>query len=273
MTKHHTHRVITDYIKERYGAIARNGSVSGCCSTGCSCSFEPQDLDRLSSMLGYQQDDVLAGVGGANLGLGCGNPLAFAAIKEGEIVLDLGSGGGFDCLLARRQVGESGKVIGVDMTRDMVDLARSHAARLGYTNVEFIEGSIENLPIKDDSVDVIISNCVINLSLDKQKVFQEAFRVLKSGGRLCVSDVVATADLPQAIRDDLRLLAGCVAGAEHVQSIRHLLVDAGFISVRLFPKDTSREILSSWVPGSSIDQYVASYIIEAGKPQPLQAQN
>ena len=260
------HRVITDYIKQKYGSIAKQGTARGCCDGGCSCASSPTDIGLISGVLGYDQRDMVDVSEGANLGLGCGNPLAFVSLKPGETVLDLGSGGGFDCFLARRHVGEQGKVIGVDMTREMVDLARTNATRLGYSNVEFIEGSIEDLPVKDDTIDVIISNCVINLSLDKRQVFREAFRVLKPGGRVSVSDVVATAELPDTMRQDLRLHAGCVAGAEHVAVVEQLLVTAGFVGVKLTPKDTSREILSSWVPGSDIDQYVASSIIESIKP-------
>ena len=264
--KRQTHRVITDYIKQRYGSIAQQGASGGCCSGGCSCSSSPTDIDQISATLGYHEHDLDAGTAGANLGLGCGNPLAHASIKEGEVVLDLGSGGGFDCFLARRQVGDTGKVIGIDMTPQMIDLARTNATKLGYTNVEFIEGSIEALPMNDDSIDVIISNCVINLSLDKQRVFQEAFRVLKRGGHLAVSDVVATAELPDVIKQDLNLHAGCVAGAEHVSVIENMLRNAGFTEITLTPKDTSKEILTSWMPGTDIDQYVASYVIDAVKP-------
>lgn len=264
--KRQNHRVITDYIKQRYGSIAEQGTARGCCDGGCSCSSTPTDINQISTTLGYQENDLEAGTTGANLGLGCGNPLAHASIKVGEVVLDLGSGGGFDCFLARRQVGEHGRVLGVDMTPQMIELARTNASKLGYENVEFIEGSIEALPVEDDSIDVIISNCVINLSLDKQRVFQEAFRVLKRGGRLAVSDIVATAELPDAIKQDLKLHAGCVAGAEHVSVIENLLRNAGFTEIKLTPKDTSKEILSSWKSGADIDHYVASYIIDAVKP-------
>jgi arsenite methyltransferase len=260
-------KVITDYIKQRYGAIAQQEAAGGCCGGGCSCSPGPARSNRLSSILGYEAKDLIQDGAGADLGLGCGNPVAQAALTSGEVVLDLGSGGGFDCFIARRQVGEGGRVLGVDMTPQMIDLARANAARLGYANVEFIEGEIENLPVDDDSIDVIISNCVINLSQDKQRVFQETFRVLKPGGRLAVSDVVATAELPEIIRKDLRLLAGCIAGAEHVRVVEQLLVESGFIDVKLTPKDTSKEILSSWIPGSDITDYVASYTIEARKPR------
>jgi SAM-dependent methyltransferase len=261
-----SHRVITDFIKQRYGSIARQGTSRGCCNGGCSCSSSTTDIDQISATLGYRENDLDEGTAGANLGLGCGNPLAHASIKEGEVVLDLGSGGGFDCFLARRQVGEHGRVLGVDMTPRMIELARTNASKLGYANVEFVEGAIEALPVPDDSIDVIISNCVINLSLDKARVFREAFRVLKPGGRLAVSDVVATAELPDVIKQDLKLFAGCVAGAEHVEMIEKLLRNSGFTEIKLTPKDTSKEILSSWMPGTDIDQYVASYIIEAIKP-------
>ena len=264
--KKQNHQVITDYIKKTYSTIAQQGHSKSCCEGNSCCTEQPTDINQISKILGYHDNDVTEGAVGANLGLGCGNPLAFASLKQGEIVLDLGSGGGFDCFLARKQVGENGKVIGVDMTSKMVSLARSHAKKLGYTNVEFIEGSIETLPIDDSSIDVIISNCVINLSLDKQQVFHEAFRVLKPGGRLSVSDVLATAELPESVRNDVKLLAGCISGAEHVHIIEKLLHNSGFMEINLTIKDTSKEILSTWVPGSDIDQYVASYIIEAVKP-------
>jgi SAM-dependent methyltransferase len=199
------------------------------------------------------------------MGLGCGNPIAIAALKEGETVLDLGSGGGLDCFLARRQVGEKGFIIGVDMTPEMIKLARKNAEKSGYVNVEFRLGEIEHLPVADSSVDVIISNCVINLSLDKQKVFNEAFRVLKSGGRLSISDVVATAELPEQIRHDLTMMTGCIAGAEYVETIKNILQTAGFSNIRMIPKDNSKEIISSWVPNRNVEEFVASYIIEAEK--------
>jgi arsenite methyltransferase len=199
------------------------------------------------------------------MGLGCGNPIAIAALKAGETVLDLGSGGGFDCFLARRRVGEAGAVIGVDMTPDMIRLARANAEKSGYSNVEFRLGEIEHLPVADNAVDVIISNCVINLSLDKEQVYRDAYRVLKPGGRLSISDVVATAELPEPVKQDLKLLAGCIAGAEHADKVRLMLRDAGFVNIVLTPKDNSREIIASWVPGRNLEDYVASYIIEANK--------
>jgi len=162
-------------------------------------------------------------------------------------------------------VGATGKVIGVDMTPEMLKLARSNVAATGYTNVEFRLGEIEHLPVADSSVDVIISNCVVNLSLDKQQVFYEAYRVLCDGGRLSISDIVATAQLPADIKHDLKMLAGCVAGAEHVDAIRQMLETAGFQDIKLVPKDTSRQILNSWAPGRNLEDFVASFTIEAKK--------
>ncbi|NCB75028.1 MAG: methyltransferase domain-containing protein [Clostridia bacterium] len=251
-------------IRKNYSEVAKKGS-SGC---GCSCSSSccgPADLTELAMIIGYTEADLASMPDGANMGLGCGNPLAIAALKEGETVLDLGSGGGFDCFLARRKVGDTGHVIGVDMTPDMIKLARENAEKSEYENVEFRLGEIEHLPVADNSVDVIISNCVINLSLDKAQVFSDAFRVLKLGGRLSISDVVATAELPDQLREDLEMLSGCVAGAEYFENIRLMLENAGFENIKMSPKDNSRDIIKSWVPDRNIEDYVASFLIEAFK--------
>jgi len=200
------------------------------------------------------------------MGLGCGNPQAIAALEPGETVLDLGSGGGFDCFLAVRQVGETGRVIGVDMTPEMIRKARANAAKSGFQNVEFRLGEIEHLPVADRSVDVILSNCVINLSPDKAAVFQEAFRVLKPGGRLAIADIVATAALPEDIRNDLALRVGCVGGAAAVDEIETFLREAGFREIRIQPKDESRELIREWAPGRQVEDYVISATIEAVKP-------
>ena len=200
------------------------------------------------------------------MGLGCGNPQAIASLKPGEIVLDLGSGGGFDCFLAARSVGKTGRVIGVDMTPDMVSKARENAAKTEFRNVEFRLGEIEHLPVADNSVDVIISNCVVNLSPDKQLVFDDAFRVLKRGGRLAISDVVATAELPDDVKNDLALLSGCVAGASLVSDVEAMLKKSGFMNIRLQPKDESREFIRTWAPGRKVEEYVVSATIEAVKP-------
>lgn len=256
---------IRDYIRKNYAEVARKGTEGGCCGGGCSCSGAPIDISEASTRIGYTEYDLSSVPSESNMGLGCGNPIAIAALKKGEVVLDLGSGGGFDCFLARKQVGETGYVIGVDMTPDMIKLARNNAEKSGYANVEFRLGEIEHLPVENSSVDVIISNCVINLSPEKEKVFKEAFRVLKPGGRLSISDIVATAQLPQNVKQDLALVAGCVGGAEYVEDIKKMLQNAGFKDIRMTPKDNSREIISSWAPGSRIEDFVASYIIEARK--------
>lgn len=253
------------YIRKSYAKVALKGAEKGCCNGGCSCNDVPINIQKTSMNIGYSENDLNNVPIESNMGLGCGNPIAIAALKEGEIILDLGSGGGFDCFLARRQVGESGYVIGVDMTPEMIELSRKNSEKSGYKNVEFRLGEIEHLPVADNSIDVIISNCVINLSLEKQNVFNEAFRVLKSGGRLSISDVVATAELPERVKRDLSLMAGCIAGVEYVENIRMMLENAGFYNIRLIPKNNSKEIISSWVPNKNIEEFVASYIIEAVK--------
>jgi SAM-dependent methyltransferase len=215
---------------------------------------------------GYSAEDTSAVPQGANLGLGCGNPIALASLRPGETVLDLGSGAGFDCFLAARAVGETGRVIGVDMTHEMLRKARANAAQGGYTQVEFRLGEIEHLPVADTSVDVIISNCVINLSPEKAQVFREAFRVLKHGGHLAVSDVVATAPFPPEVQHDLSLRAGCVAGASLLDDLEGMLRDAGFVDIRIQPKDESRTFIREWVPGTNIAEYLVSAMIEAVKP-------
>lgn len=256
---------IRDFIRKNYAEVAKQGSEGGCCGGGCSCGGAPLDISEASIKMGYTEDDLSNVTGDANMGLGCGNPIAIAALKEGEVVLDLGSGGGFDCFLARQRVGESGYVIGVDMTPDMIKLARKNVEESEYTNMEFRLGEIEHLPVADNSVDVIISNCVLNLSLDKEQVFKEAFRVLKPGGRLSISDVVATTQLPENIKRDLALIASCIGGAEYVEDIKAMIEKSGFKNILLTPKDNSREIIKEWAPNKNIEEYVASYIIEAIK--------
>jgi ubiquinone/menaquinone biosynthesis C-methylase UbiE len=202
---------------------------------------------------------------GANLGLGCGNPHAIAALQDGEVVVDLGSGAGFDCFLAARRVGASGHVIGVDMTHEMLMKARDNAAKVGASNVEFRLGELEHLPVGDNTADVILSNCVINLVPDKAQVFREAFRILKPGGRLAISDVVNTRPLTADLAADRALLCGCVAGAAPVRDVEAWLHAAGFQDVRVTVKPESRDLVASWAPGRGIEKYVASAIIEARK--------
>jgi ubiquinone/menaquinone biosynthesis C-methylase UbiE len=187
-------------------------------------------------------------------------------LQGGETVLDLGSGAGFDCFLAAQAVGASGRVIGVDMTPEMLRKARENAAKGGFTNVEFRLGEIEHLPVADQTVDVIISNCVINLSPEKVQVFRDAFRVLKPGGRLAISDVVTTAAFPEAVQNDLALRACCVAGASLIDEVEHMLAAVGFTDIRIQPKDESKSFIRDWVPGSKLEDYLVSAIIEAVKP-------
>ncbi len=259
------HDEIRQAVRENYGAVARADAGCGC-SPACCTPAELPAADILSRGIGYSESEVSAVPEGANLGLGCGNPQAIAALKPGETVLDLGSGAGFDCFLAARQVGDSGHVIGVDMTPDMVSKARANAAKGGYTNTEFRLGEIEHLPVADATVDVIISNCVINLSPDKSQVFRDAFRVLKPGGRLAISDIVATAELPEEARRDLALYTGCMAGASLIGELEAMLCAAGFMQVNITPKDASRAFIRDWAPGRKIEEFVVSANIEAIKP-------
>jgi SAM-dependent methyltransferase len=216
--------------------------------------------------LGYSPNDLKSVPEGSEMGLGCGNPTALASIQPGETVLDLGSGGGFDCFLAARQTGPTGRVIGVDMTPEMISKARANAAKGGFANVEFRLGEIENLPLADVSVDLILSNCVINLSPDKPRVFAEAFRVLKPGGRLAVSDIVALKSIPDELKADFAAYTGCVAGAAPADAVEKMLRDAGFVDVRVAVKESSRAFINDWLPGAQAGDYVASAAITARKP-------
>ena len=258
---------IRQSVRSRYGEIAKQ-KTSGCgCSTVSSCcGAAPGSIEKISQAFGYTKEQLDSAPEGANMGLGCGNPQAIASLKEGETVLDLGSGGGFDCFLAAKSVGESGRIIGVDMTADMVSKARQNAAQLGANNVEFRLGEIEHLPVADDSVDVIISNCVINLSPEKINVFREAIRVLKPGGRLAILDVVALKTLPAEIKNDISLISGCVGGTERIEVIESMLAEAGFEDIKIQPKVESRASIREWFPGRNLEDYVTSATIEARKP-------
>lgn len=259
---------IRDLVRNRYGRIA-DGLSASCCGgdTGCGCGSDPQqDMTRVSQQLGYSPKELAAVPKGANLGLGCGNPQAIGKLKADEIVLDLGSGAGFDCFLAANAVGSTGRVIGVDMTPEMLDKARNNATQMGVSNVEFRLGEIENLPVADNSVDVILSNCVINLSPDKSQVFREAMRVLKPGGRLAIADIVTTAELPPEVRADLDMLTGCVSGAMEIGALETLLAEIGFVDVAVIPQDESRQIITEWFPGRRIEDFIVSAAIQALKP-------
>ena len=256
-------------VRGSYAQVAEASNQSASCGTSSSCCGVSDDAAinaLVSTRLGYSAADLAAVPEGADMGLGCGNPRAIAGIRAGETVLDLGSGGGFDCFLAAAETGEAGQVIGVDMTPAMISKARANAERGKYKQVEFRLGEIENLPVADACVDVIISNCVINLSPDKARVFKEAYRVLKPGGRLAISDVVASMELPEDIRNDAELYSGCMAGASQVHELQAWLQDAGFSNIAIAPKDESREFIKDWAPGRGVEDYVLSATIEAVKP-------
>jgi arsenite methyltransferase len=278
MSEDNDQDTVREAVRDRYAEIAKTGSSccggSPCCgSSGAEIEGDTARLARKaghaeSLKLGYTEEELAAAPEGADLGLGCGNPQAIAALKPGEVVLDLGAGAGFDCFLAARAIGSAGRVIGVDMTPEMVSRARENARKAGYDNVDFRLGEIEHLPVADGTVDVIISNCVINLSPDKPAVFREAFRVLKTGGRLAVSDVVATAELPREWRDDMRLLSACISGAATVAEVEAMLTTAGFVEISISPKEQSREFIQQWEPGRKLEDYVLSASICARKGRP-----
>ncbi len=279
-----TNEEIREAIRETYGKVARVSTIASgisetasCCGTSesteenaqeTSCCGSGQELtqDQISAAIGYSKEELASVPQGANLGLGCGNPVALASLKTGETVVDLGSGGGFDCFLAAKTVGNSGKVIGVDMTPDMVSKARKNADKVGATNVAFRLGEIEHLPVADNTADIVMSNCVINLSPDKPSVYEEAFRVLKPGGRLAISDIVATAELPEDVQQNLALVSACVGGAATIDNTVETLANAGFENITVTPKDESRELIRKWAPGNNAGDYVVSAYIEAVKP-------
>lgn len=221
---------IKSIVKDSYANIARSSGSCGCGSCGCDSN---KTVQKQSGEMGYSQDEMNQAPSGSNLGLGCGNPVAIASLKEGEVVLDLGSGAGFDAFLASRKVGASGKVIGVDMTDEMLEKANENAKKGNYTNIEFRKGDIEDLPVEDNFVDVVISNCVINLAPSKEKVFNEIYRVLKPGGRLMVSDTVLIKPLPEELKKDKDLLIGCVSGAILKQDYLDLLEKTGFSNITI----------------------------------------
>lgn len=259
---------IRNNVRESYSKVAEannDGDGCGVATSCCGVSDDDQINQLISSRLGYSEKDLLSVPEGADMGLGCGNPKALASLKSGEVVVDLGSGGGFDAFLAANEIGDSGRVIGVDMTPDMISKARNNAAKASYTNVEFRLGEIEHLPVADNSVDVIMSNCVINLSPNKQQVFNDAYRVLNTGGRLAISDVISSTDLPEEIKNDTTLYSACVSGASSINELETMMKKAGFRDIKIEPKDESRDFIKDWAPGSNIEDYVVSANIQAYK--------
>jgi len=252
-------------VRKKYSEIAKGDSSESAIPVSC-CGEPLVPLDSLTTAIGYSHEQLASVPHGANMGLGCGNPLAIASLKKGETIVDLGSGGGFDCFLAAKQVGETGRVIGVDMTAEMVSKARENATKGGYSNVEFRLGEIEHLPVADGTADVIISNCVINLSPEKIHVFRESFRILKPGGRLAITDVVASAPLPAEFKNDSTLLSGCIAGAATIDELNTMLQEVGFTDIRICPLDKSRMFIKDWFPDLNLEDYVVSATIEAVKP-------
>ncbi|MGD0159602.1 MAG: arsenite methyltransferase [Candidatus Bathyarchaeia archaeon] len=268
-------------VREGYAKAAK--SNRSCCGTSNPCDSNASSVSKdISRRVGYSEEEMSSVPEGANLGLGCGNPVALASLKKGETVLDLGSGGGFDCFLAANKVGKTGKIIGVDMTPEMLDKARENARKGKYDNVEFRLGEIENLPVADSTVDVLISNCVINLSTDKKRVFQEAFRTLKPGGRLMVSDIVLSKKLPEIIKRNVQAYVGCISGAEMKGKYLQMIEDAGFKEVKIteenqFPVEnmandpTAQAIVkTSKIPQQEIRKIattVASVKVSAIKPK------
>jgi arsenite methyltransferase len=245
---------IRSKVREGYGRIA--ASSTSCCGPASSCCGTGNMAETIGKTIGYSEEELKSIPQNANLGLGCGNPVAFAHLRKGDIVLDLGSGAGLDCFLAANIVGEKGKVIGVDMTLEMLEKARENAREGHYANVEFRLGEIENLPVADSSVDVVISNCVINLSPDKERVFAEAFRVLKPGGRLMVSDMVLTQELPDFLRNSVEAYVGCIAGAILIEEYQAAVMKAGFKDIEII--DQTPFPIDGWVSDP-----VATQVIEA----------
>ncbi|MDF1525289.1 MAG: arsenite methyltransferase [bacterium] len=261
---------IRQHVSERYGKIAQGSGTCctpdvSCCGDGTVTGTSGTAPEGISEIMGYATHELSRLPEGADMGLGCGNPVAIASLQEGQTVLDLGSGGGIDCFLAAKKVGKTGRVIGVDMTPDMVSKARANAEKMGAGNVEFRLGEIEHLPVADGSVDVIMSNCVINLSPEKEAVFREAHRVLKAGGRLAISDILTVSDLPEELRSDLELIGACIGGASTVDETRHLLEEAGFEDVTITPTDRSRTLVERWGSKMAVADAVISATIEAVK--------
>ncbi len=256
-------------VRDSYAAVAQASEAGDCCGVESGCCGVSDDAainQLISTRLGYTQEDLKTVPVGADMGLGCGNPKAIAALQPGETVGELGSGGGFECFRAAAAVGEQGPVIGIDMTPAMISTARAPAVRGQYPQVEFRLGEIEHLPVADNVANVIISNCVINLSPDKPQVFREAYRILVPGGRLAISDVVATTELPVEMREDAFMISACIGNAALIDDLEQWMAQAGFADIRIEPKDESREFIRDWAPDRGVEDYVLSATIEAVKP-------
>jgi arsenite methyltransferase len=238
-----------EWVRDRYGKIA-TGSSGGCCSPESACGCDSAIV--VAREVGYQAEDLSVVPDGANLGLGCGNPVAIAGIKEGEVVLDLGSGAGLDVFLAAERVGKTGRVIGVDMTPEMIAAATRHAAAGGYTNVEFRQGDIEAMPVEDNSIDLVISNCVLNLVPNKSKAFAEIHRVLKPGGRIAVADIVLDGPLPDALKDDAGAYCSCISGAVSRSDYLKGLTDAGLADVQVQSEADAADLLTGDCCGDAV---------------------
>lgn len=258
---------IRQAVIDNYAKVAKLSGSSGCgCSGSSCCSPVSSDAaNEISAGLGYSPEEIASVPDGANMGLGCGNPQQIASLKTNETVLDLGCGGGFDCFLAAKKVGNKGSVIGVDMTPEMVSKARKNVIDSEFENIDIRLGEIENLPVADNSVDVIMSNCVINLSPNKSRVFSETYRVLKTGGRLAVSDVIASSPIPENVKADLVLHAACISGASTKDEICAMLQSAGFHDIKVNPKENSKTFIKDWAPGSGAENFVVSADITAVK--------
>ncbi len=262
-------------VREGYAKVAKQGS--SCCSSADSCGEGTGQAVLISKIIGYTDDEIKSLPEGANLGLGCGNPTALAGLKAGETVLDLGSGAGIDCFLAAEKVGDSGKVIGVDMTHEMIEKARENTEKNNIKNVEFRLGEIENLPVADNSVDVVISNCVLNLSPEKQKVFRDIYRVLKPGGRIAISDIALLRELPEKVLENIQAYVGCVSGAVLIDEYKRIVKESGLKDIEVTVKGLSdcidpdtndpvvRAVLDGLGTGESLAGIIASIYVEGIK--------
>ncbi|MCH9625562.1 MAG: Arsenite methyltransferase [Chlamydiales bacterium] len=255
-------------VRDAYSGVAESNNQNASCGNSRSCCGVSARPDaNYSQELGYSKEELDSVPEGSDMGLGCGNPQAIAGLKKGETVLDLGAGGGFDVFLAAQKVGSTGKVYGVDMTPEMLSKARANAVRDGYHNVEFLLGEIEHLPLPNNSIDVVISNCVINLSTDKAQVFNETFRVLKNGGRIAISDIVANKPLPPEMVNNQELYCNCISGALPISELKEILAQAGFTDIVIDTQKNSRMFIKDWVPGAKAEDYVISAKIMATKPK------